>query len=305
MEIDAATQLAVDDFMLFEVAATANLKAQREQAASVLADLPELEQRFAAQEAAIMANSTFLRNMLVDMGLSKGPAQPARAPDDEINLGIVELTFDGLMKQMVREWTGMGATERTQCLGLCLSALKKHMPPSSGARSGLARVIIPGAGLGRLVWEVAMAGYEAVGIENAMTIVLAGSYVINRLLSTGREAAIHPFAALGAGPCNTQAGADVGRAVRVPDSDASARFAEATRAAEADGSQHPHERLQVITGDFRAVARATAGGADAVLTCFFIDACGDPAGAIEAVGAQLAPGGVWVNCGPLECARGD
>jgi len=88
--------------------------------------------------------------------------------------------------------------------------------------------------------------------------------------------------------------------VRVPDSDASARFAEATRAAEADGSQHPHERLQVITGDFRAVARATAGGADAVLTCFFIDACGDPAGAIEAVGAQLAPGGVWVNCGPLE-----
>jgi len=37
-----------------------------------------------------------------------------------------------------------------------------------------------------------------------------------------------------------------------------------------------------------------------VLTCFFIDACGDVVGAIESVHAQLRPGGVWVNCGPLE-----
>ena len=216
-------------------------------------------------------------------------------------MAVIELSFNGMMKQLVREWSEEGADEREQCLGRALAALKRHVPlPDAAGSSEAPRVVIPGAGLGRLVWEVAMLGYEAIGVENALMIIMAGSYVINHLLSCHREAHIYPFAWLGAGPCNVRAAADVGRTVCVPDRLAARRFEETTAACAAAGATHPHARLQVCTDDFSTTSRRIAASAHAVLTCFFIDACGDVVGAIESVHAQLRPGGVWVNCGPLE-----
>ena len=39
---------------------------------------------------------------------------------------------------------------------------------------------------------------------------------------------------------------------------------------------------------------------DAVVSCFYVDACGDPIAAAEATLAVLKPGGLWLVCGPLE-----
>jgi hypothetical protein len=293
MQTSDATRILVGELLQYEAAATANLQEQRRQAAGVLADLPELATRFETQASAISINAAFLRSIVSEMGLV---GDVASAELD--SLGVVELTVDGMMKQLVREWTDAGAAEREQCLGFVLSSLERHVPISGGSPP---QVVIPGAGLGRLVWEVAMRGYAAVGIERAMSMMLCGSYVINHLLSHERTGRIQPYAAVGSGPCNVESAANVGREFCVPDADAAKRFASATAEADATaGLQHPHERLQVITGDFRAVARASGPCADAVLTTFLVDACGDVVGALETVHAQLKPGGVWINLGPLE-----
>jgi hypothetical protein len=293
MQTSDATRILVSELLQYEAAATANLQEQRRQAAGVLADLPELATRFETQASAISINAAFLRSIVSEMGLV---GDVASAELD--SLGVVELTVDGMMKQLVREWTDAGAAEREQCLGFVLSSLERHVPISGGSPP---QVVIPGAGLGRLVWEVAMRGYAAVGIERAMSMMLCGSYVINHLLSHERTGRIQPYAAVGSGPCNVESAANVGREFCVPDADAAKRFASATAEADATaGLQHPHERLQVITGDFRAVARASGPCADAVLTTFLLDACGDVVGALETVHAQLKPGGVWINLGPLE-----
>ena len=293
MQTSDATRIVVGELLQYEAAATANLQEQRRQAAGVLADLPELAKRFETQASAISINAAFLRSIVSEMGLV---GDVASAELD--SLGVVELTVDGMMKQLVREWTDAGAAEREQCLGVVLSSLERHVPISGGSPP---QVVIPGAGLGRLVWEVTMRGYAAVGIERAMSMMLCGSYVINHLLSHERTGRIQPYAAVGSGPCNVESAANVGREFCVPDADAAKRFAAATAEADATpGLHHPHERLQVITGDFRAVARASGPCADAVLTTFLVDACGDAVGAIETVHAQLKPGGVWINLGPLE-----
>jgi len=293
MQTSDATRILVGELLQYEAAATANLQEQRRQAAGVLADLPELATRFETQASAISINAAFLRSIVSEMGLV---GDVASAELD--SLGVVELTVDGMLKQLVREWTDAGAAEREQCLGFVLSSLERHVPISGGSPP---QVVIPGAGLGRLVWEVAMRGYAAVGIERAMSMMLCGSYVINHLLSHERTGRIQPYAAVGSGPCNVESAANVGREFCVPDADAAKRFASATAEADATaGLQHPHERLQVITGDFRAVARASGPCADAVLTTFLLDACGDVVGALETVHAQLKPGGVWINLGPLE-----
>ena len=293
MQTSDATRIVVGELLQYEAAATANLQEQRRHAAGVLADLPELAKRFETQASAISINAAFLRSIVSEMGLV---GEVASAELD--SLGVVELTVDGMMKQLVREWTDAGAAEREQCLGVVLSSLERHVPISGGSPP---QVVIPGAGLGRLVWEVTMRGYAAVGIERAMSMMLCGSYVINHLLSHERTGRIQPYAAVGSGPCNVESAANVGREFCVPDADAAKRFAAATAEADATpGLHHPHERLQVITGDFRAVARASGPCADAVLTTFLVDACGDVVGAIETVHAQLKPGGVWINLGPLE-----
>ena len=83
-----------------------------------------------------------------------------------------------------REWSEEGAVERQQSFDPILEALARFMPfdrwsagnrgAAGGAAGGgsaaaegsterRARVLVPGAGLGRLVYEAAMRGYEALG----------------------------------------------------------------------------------------------------------------------------------------------
>ena len=53
------------------------------------------------------------------------------------------------IKQFAREWGADGAKERAAAHDPILEALQRALP--NGAASG-ARVLLPGAGLGRLAW---------------------------------------------------------------------------------------------------------------------------------------------------------
>lgn len=60
------------------------------------------------------------------------------------------------LKHFVRDWSEEGRRERCQAFGLVLDALKRFEHDVSGRRRK--RVLIPGAGLGRLAWEISQLG---------------------------------------------------------------------------------------------------------------------------------------------------
>ena len=298
-----ALEAALADLVLYRPAASAGLQQQKRQAEGLWAKLPELAGRFEKQQTCIQGNASFFVGMLTEMGLIEKANHAAREYMKKFGLSppSVDMSIGGLMNQLVREWSEEGALEREQCFGLALAALSELVAVQKGDAGQAATVVIPGAGLSRLCWEVCMLGYHAVGVEAAMTMQLAGQYVINSLLSHGRRATIYPYAAAGAGPCNVVKAADTSRAVHVPDSSAVERFAAVTeKCANHKNLTHPHALLRVTSGDFSAFSQQGSANADAVLTCFYIDASGDVVGTIESVRAALLPGGVWINCGPLE-----
>ena len=60
------------------------------------------------------------------------------------------------LKHFVRDWSDEGRPERTHTFGLVLDALKKSEREVSQRREK--RVLVPGAGLGRLAWEISQLG---------------------------------------------------------------------------------------------------------------------------------------------------
>ena len=60
------------------------------------------------------------------------------------------------LKHFVRDWSEEGRRERCHAFGLVLDALKE-LEREVGGRRGK-RVLVPGAGLGRLAWEISQLG---------------------------------------------------------------------------------------------------------------------------------------------------
>lgn len=66
------------------------------------------------------------------------------------------------LRQFVRDWSAYGHAERQQCYGPIVDALQKRFPGDAAARSSV-RVLVPGAGLGRLVFDLAQCGFDTQG----------------------------------------------------------------------------------------------------------------------------------------------
>lgn len=60
------------------------------------------------------------------------------------------------LKHFVRDWSEEGRTERSQSFGLVLDALGRL--EGEVCRRNKKRVLVPGAGLGRLAWEISQLG---------------------------------------------------------------------------------------------------------------------------------------------------
>ena len=79
----------------------------------------------------------------------------------------------------VRDWSAEGKEERERCYGPILEALRARVP-TAGKPQNSVKVLLPGAGLGRLVWEVARAGYAAQGCEVSFFMLIASNFILNR-----------------------------------------------------------------------------------------------------------------------------
>ena len=256
---------------------------------SIRAVLPELTGRFESQISAVEINHAFVQALLEEQGLCpKGHELASYKPNSTEDSWVI-----GALTALKREWSDDGLEERSQSMVLTLEALARLVPLPSDGRAMRPRIALAGAGLCRQAWEVCIRGYAAVAFESAIMMKLVGDFIINHLLRTDRSLKICPYVHELFGPTNVASASNLSRTIAVPDEEALAK-ARADLASPSGGS------LNVIVGDYNERAMQDPGTFDAVLTCFYLDACGDLIQAVDATYTALRSGGIWINCGPLE-----
>jgi len=194
-----------------------------------------------------------------------------------------------VLKNVWRDWSEEGKCERTPVYETIFEALEETLgtiDPVVGNPDGEApRVLVPGCGLGRLVYELAKRGYDAQGNEFSYYMLMFSSFMLNATREVG-ELSVCPWMH---GRSNHRAADDMWRETRVPDE------------VPGDATLPPGACMSMAAGDFAAVYGdlRESGAWDAVVTCFFIDTGHNVVEYLECVANCLRPGGVWVNFGPL------
>ncbi|GBE83482.1 Carnosine N-methyltransferase [Sparassis crispa] len=192
------------------------------------------------------------------------------------------------LKQFVRDWSEEGRTEREVSYGPMKDALLNHFSGIPREERANFRVLVPGSGLGRLAWDVANLGFACQGNEFSHYMLLPSFFILNRTDAIESHTVypyVHSFSNL---PNN----AAMLRPISIPD---------VLPSALPEGSD-----FSLVAGDFEEIYGAEdspeepqSGQWDAVLTCFFIDTAKNIVNYLRIIHRILAPGGVWINLGPL------
>lgn len=200
-------------------------------------------------------------------------------PDQEI-----KILSDGLdkvqsvFKQLMRDWSSLGASERKQCYQPIVEEITTNFPEGKYDRSNI-QVLVPGAGLGRLAFEIASKGFTCQGNEFNLFMLIVSFYVLN-LCPNINEYVIYPWIHQ---YCNNHS---------VSDQMTTASFPDVKPMPSHEGN------FSMTAGDFLEVY-TTKDEWHCVATCFFIDCAPNVVQFIETIYDILKPGGVWINLGPL------
>lgn len=194
------------------------------------------------------------------------------------------------LKQFVRDWSAEGAVERDQCYKPLIDALVAYYPNAkTHAERSQLRVLIPGAGLGRLAWDVANIGFACQGNEFSHYMLLSSYFILNRTDGVEKHK-FYPYVHSFSNVPNKQA---MLRPITIPDVSPSAL--------------PPTSKFSLVAGDFEEIYGSDendpdepqSGQWDAIMTCFFIDTAKNIVNYLRIIHRILAPGGVWINLGPL------
>ena len=214
-------------------------------------------------------------------GLSNDEAQPVPEWANTAQTADMDEARKAI-NQLYRDWTAEGRVERDACYGPVLQYLSEVYLPrvELGKR---VKVLVPGAGLGRLVFELYCKGYDAEGIDLSWHQWLTSNFIINHT-GQANEWSLHPWVLSFSNHLTRN---DQLRKVMVPD----------VRPADfkSGGS------ILMGTGNFCELYRGRTylDTFDAVTTVFFIDTAPNLITYIETVRHCLKTGGVWINHGPL------
>lgn len=187
------------------------------------------------------------------------------------------------IRQFYRDWSAEGQAEREICYGRVLKALQNERV----RRNTNLRVLVPGAGLGRLVFDLCAAGFTAEGNEISYHQLLASSYVLNSVRSAGCHVLypwIHSFS-------NHKSRTDHLKGVSIPDVHCPSVLSQVANAGE----------MSMSASDFLLLygSEEQKDSFDAIACVFFLDTAPNVIRYLETIHNCLRPGGVIVNFGPL------
>lgn len=188
------------------------------------------------------------------------------------------------LKQFVRDWSEEGKEERGQSYGPILEELDRLYGDLDEDDKSRLKVLVPGAGMGRLSYEIATKGFECQGNEFSLYMLFASNYVLNKCKYRDCYTVypwIHQFT-------NNVSSDDPTRPACFPD---------------VDPSELPEKsNFSMVAGDFLEVYNNDDEykcSQDCVVTCFFIDCAHNVIDFIQLIHKVLKPGGKWINFGPL------
>ncbi|KIW66469.1 hypothetical protein PV04_05802 [Phialophora macrospora] len=197
------------------------------------------------------------------------------------------------IRQFYRDWSREGFTlEVEPLLKTVLSDLESYLP-STQAAPGIQfpSLLLPGAGLGRLLFELALRGYHATGNEISYHQLLASNFILNAT-QRANQYQIYPF-------CHTftnvTSRSNQLKRHAVPDVHPGEAFAKRLALA------LPVGEMNMTAGDF-VLSYSTPESKetfDGVVTVFFIDTAPNLVRYIETVRNCLKNDGIWINVGPL------
>lgn len=188
------------------------------------------------------------------------------------------------LRQFYRDWSEEGASERDACYGPVIKALQAEAASRLGSTM---RVLVPGAGLGRLVFDLCCAGFDTEGNEISYHQLLASSYILNHCPES-RAHSLHPWVHSFS---NHKSRTNHLRSVQVPDVHPGTTLG---------AVENPGE-MSMSASDFLLLYgdESHTESFDAVATVFFLDTAPNIIRYIEAIRNCLRKGGLLINMGPL------
>ena len=196
------------------------------------------------------------------------------------------------IRQFYRDWSEEGAEERAAHFQPVLEDLSAVFRAKEDR--GEVHVLVPGAGLGRLVFEICKAGFRTEGNEISFHALMASNWVLNKL-DPGQKFDLYPSALNFSNQLDFQGQV---KKVQIPDVHPGTELALASQGTKT----HAFERLGMSAADF-LVAYSDEDHLcrfDAVVTVFFIDTAPNVVKYIETIYHTLREGGYWINLGPLK-----
>lgn len=243
--------------------------------------LPNFQEHLRNVKIAIEQNAEIIQLIVANTdhmfeNKDHGPAKDdITQPAGEIYMDKVKSTI----KQFVRDWSDEGKEERNACYQPVISEILERFPLDSCQASEVS-VLVPGAGLGRLAFEIACLGYTCEGNEFSLFMLFASNFVLNKCKDTDIYT-LYPWVHQW---CNNRSCSDQVHSVTFPDINPSALS--------------PTANFSMAAGDFLEVYTDPERW-DCVATVFFLDTAHNIIAYIETIWHILKPGGYWINLGPL------
>ena len=189
------------------------------------------------------------------------------------------------LRLFIRDWAIDGIDERNSTYKPILNELKMFFKdrPKKDFEIGI-NVLVPGAGLGRLMYEIAKLGFKSQGNEFSYYMLLCSNYIFNNTTKENEfviQPLIHSFS-------NIYNEDDPFKKIMIPDENLAEEL-----------SKTDTGEMSMVAGEFCRVYKDKINFFDSIVTCYFIDTANNIIEYIETIHNILKIGGLWINFGPL------
>ncbi|KAJ3162043.1 hypothetical protein HDU86_005741 [Geranomyces michiganensis] len=171
------------------------------------------------------------------------------------------------LRQFARDWSEEGCTERSTTYEPMIAELEARFAHVPLADRGRVKVLVPGAGLGRLAFDIISMTASGITLHFEQFTIHPWIHSFSNHINV--ESQLHP--------------------IQIPD----------VAISEITGTT---AEFSMVAGDFLEVYGSSEDhhqAWDAVVTSYFIDTAKNPLDYIDTIRRALKPGGVWINMGPL------
>ncbi|CAG0888430.1 unnamed protein product [Cyprideis torosa] len=189
-----------------------------------------------------------------------------------------------VLRVMFRDWSSAGSTEREASYRPVLMELETLFPTREYRDS--IQVLVPGAGLARLLFEIALLGFTVQGNEFSLLMMFVSNFFLNKC-ETPNSYQIFPWVH---SHVNVMSPSDILTPIMVPD--VCPRTIETC-------STPKRLNYSMAGGDFLEAYASVDNFYDAVVSVFFLDTARSVVQYLDVIHRILKPGGYFINLGPL------